>query len=71
MIGQRLFSLLTLLGCLAPSITPRHFPVHAFHVLRDSSGAMVAGSVAENPESTLAARGLDSESLQTLQLAEQ
>lgn len=30
MIGQWLFSFLALLGCLAPSITPRHFPTHQF-----------------------------------------
>jgi hypothetical protein len=28
MIRHQLFTLLTLLGCIAPWVTPRHFPLH-------------------------------------------
>jgi hypothetical protein len=35
MIRQQLFTLITLLGCIAPWVTPRHFPIHKMQGARE------------------------------------
>lgn len=35
MVRHQLFTLITLLGCVVPWITPRHFPVHRLQGARE------------------------------------
>jgi hypothetical protein len=69
MIRQQLFTLLTLFGCLAPWITPRHFPVHTFEASHERQS--VAASVSSRNEAQPLLLSRDFEPSQSIELAEQ
>lgn len=56
MIRHQLFTLVTLLGCVAPWLTPRHFPVH--RLLQGKQEPMVMPWVAQKSEHTHLAQPL-------------